>query len=76
MATTRPMSGHNDLGLDVTLRFRVEEELKQKFAALARRKRKTVSQLMREKLWEIVDQDEKTGGQADLPLQVVEGGRQ
>lgn len=69
------MSVHNDLGLDVTIRFRMEEELKTKFAALARKKRKTVSQLMRETLWEIVDQDQKTGGQTDLPLNALEGHR-
>lgn len=68
MATTGPVSGHTDLGLDELLRLRVEPQLKQRLAELARRRRKPTAQMLREILWEIVEHDERFGGQEELPL--------
>ena len=63
------MPGHNnENALGSLLKFRVESDLKVKIASLAKRKRKTSAQLMRETLWEIVDKDERNGGQEELPL--------
>lgn len=63
------MPGHNnENSMGAVLKLRVESELKSKIADLAKRKRKTSAQLMRETLWEIVDKDEKNGGQEELPL--------
>lgn len=63
------MPGHNkENAMGALVKIRVESELKNKISALAKRKRKTPTQLMRETLWEIVDKDEKTGGQEELPL--------
>lgn len=65
------MQGHNeDLGLDATLRLRLEPELKVKVAALAKRRRQTASQLLREKLWQIVEAEEK----ALAPVAELAGG--
>jgi predicted DNA-binding protein len=68
------MKGHTDVAaLDAMLKLRVEPELKEKLDGLAKRSRKATAQLLREKLWQIVEDDEKRGGQADLHLPVSNG---
>jgi predicted DNA-binding protein len=70
------MEGHNDnLRFDAILKLRLEPDLKSKVAELAKRQRKTTAQLLREKLWQIVEEDEKRGGQEELPLAPVGGAR-
>jgi predicted transcriptional regulator len=68
------MKGHNDKPkLDTIIKLRVEPELKQKVEQLAKRGRKATAQLLRETLWRIVEEDEKRGGQEELPLPVATG---
>lgn len=63
------MTGHNETKAKAAvLKLRIEPALKKRITELAERQRKTPSQLMREMLWQKVDQDEKTGGQEELPL--------
>jgi len=61
------MEGHNDLGLDDILRFRIEPDLKKRLAELARKKRKPTAQFLREVLWNVVEEEFKAT-QAELPL--------
>jgi predicted DNA-binding protein len=43
--------------LDKMVKFRLEAELKRKLADVARKHRKNTAQFVREKLWQIVDED-------------------
>jgi predicted transcriptional regulator len=71
------MQGHKeDLALDEVLKLRLEPELKEKVSKIAKRNRKATAQWLREKLWQIVEDDEKTGGQRELVLAAAEGGRE
>lgn len=61
------MEGHTEKRAAV-LKLRLEPELKEKIDVLAKRQRKATAQMLRETLWRIVEEDEKTGGQEILPL--------
>lgn len=67
------MQGHIDEKLSAVLKLRIEPELKDRVTALAKRRRKTAAQLLREKLWQIVEEDERAA-QTELPLTGTHGG--